>query len=225
MAKVQYDYVERIRQMLRDDAKILDAGNFEIRDHLAQAVKTYQKHKPYEKLWELTGNGSSSYSLPADWKERYSEILQVEYPVYTSGLPNYLKGTDWGIIRDSTGYKLRFYFISIPSGQKANVTYSTFHVLNDTQSTIYEDDFDALCSLTAALACGTLAQYYAQTSKPSLNVDVSDYEDKGRIYSERAEIFMKAYQDHIATWGCEFPEMDFEGVFYREPIFHSSDRR
>lgn len=224
MALVQYDYVQRVKRMLRDDAKVLDSGDFELREHLAQAVKKYQKLRPYEKLWELTSTGASDYSVPDDWKEKFSYIALIEYPIRESGQTEYLKGTEWEVRRIATGYVLRFYY-AIPSGKKANIIYTTYHTLNDTQSTIYEADFDALCSLTASLACGSLAQYYAQSSTPTMNVDVSDYEDKSRQYNERAEVFMKAFTDHMSEYECEFPEMDFEGIFYREPIFHSSERR
>lgn len=224
MALVQYDYVKRIKKMVKDNAGILDSGDFELREHLAQAVKIYQKLRPYEKLWELTSTGASDYSVPIDWKEKFSDILLIEYPIQESGQPEYLKGTEWEIKRTVSGYVLRFYW-SIPSGAKANIIYTTYHILNDTTSTIYEADFDALCSLTASLACGSLAQYYAQSSTPSMNVDVADYADKSRQYNERADIFKKAFADHMTEYECEFPEMDFEGIFYREPIFHSSERR
>jgi hypothetical protein len=223
MALVQYDYVKRIKKMIRDDAKKLDSGDFEIREHLAQAVKTYQKLRPYERLWEFTSTGASDNPVPDDWKEKFSDVMLIEYPIRESGQPEYLKGTEWEVKRTTTGYVLRFYY-AIPSGKKANIIYTTHHILNDTQSTIYEADFDALCSLTASLACGSLAQYYAQSSNPTINADVTDYEDKGRIYAERAEVFMKAFTDHMAEWECEFPEMDIEGQIYREPIFHSSER-
>lgn len=224
MALVQYDYIKRIKKMVKDNAGILDSGDFELREHLAQAVKTYQKLRPYEVLWELTSTGASDNSVPDDWKEKFSDIMLIEYPIRESGQPEYLKATEWEVKRTSSGYVLRFYY-AIPSGELANIIYTTHHILNDTQSTIYEADFDALCSLVASLACGSLAQYYAQTSDPTINADVTDYADKSREYNERAIAFMKAFTDHMGEYECEFPEMDIEGMIYREPIFHSSERR
>jgi len=195
MAWTESDFIERVKHLVRDDAAILTAIQYKF--HVEDAVRQYEKRRPLKKVYIVNGDGATSdWDLPSDWIVGYSYIRNIEYPVVTSGKPYYLKKQkDYRLIENDAGIeKIRFY---TPPSEKARVLYVNPHSIAADTSTIYVRDDYAVAQLAASLCCEALASYYAQTKKPSVSADVVDYEDKGRMYSERAKDLKARYDEHV----------------------------
>lgn len=234
MAKTKTDFDAKITTTIQDDAEILSStekGLF--RD---EAVRTYSKDKPYQKIHEDDGDGTYEYDLPDDWDTNVSNIIsQIEYPDEDYQNPQYLDSNEWIIYKTATEEKLRFTEISPQSGYGFRYTYTLLHILDATTNTIPDIDFDAVSNLASSLCCRALAAKYAQTEEPTITADVIDYARKSDDYTRLADFLEGLYNKHmgkgLAKEALEKPgamaikDMDIEFPFGLDYFSHPKRQR
>ncbi|MBA7652873.1 hypothetical protein ES703_60712 [subsurface metagenome] len=204
----------------------------EIDDYVQAALKRYSHHKPQSLAHEFQGDGGYDYSLPDDWIQGFSRITQVEYP-YDQQRPNIIPHEEWTLflklMNSTQTFVLRFLAISPVAGEYVRITYTIPHVVDDSSSTVFDNDFDAVCCLAASYCCGALSRKYSQTSDPTIAADVVNYAAKASSYASRAKELFQAYLDQLGL--TEVPasvgtkEFDTGFVWGAEYLSHKSWHR
>lgn len=220
----------RVGELVKDEASALASG--EIDNAILAAVKRYSRHKPHSLVHEFQGDGGYDYSLPEDWVQGFSRITQVEYP-YDEQRPNIIPKEDWTIflkfVNSTQTHVLRFLAIKPAAANSIRVLYTIPHVINDSASTVFDIDSEAVCCLAASYCCGALSRKYSQTSDPTIAADVVNYAAKASSYASRAKELFNSYLDQLglaetpASGGIK--EFDTGFVWDAEYLTHKSWHR
>jgi len=224
------DYNSQVSTLIKDDANFISSDDID--DAIAMAVTRYSLHRPLKKVDEYAGDGGYDYDLPTDWVQGFSRIVSVEYP-YDEQDPNYINKEDWTIFLKLVGevqtYVLRFLAIKPVAADSIRVLYTIPHSVNGSASTVYTNDFDAVCALAASIACGMIARKFLQTSDPTIGADAVNYAAKSSAAASRAKELYKSYLDHLgltdipASGGIK--EFDTGFVLGGEYLTHKSWQR
>lgn len=164
--------------------------------NIIAAVEIYSRHRPDEKLIDLTGNGTHDYAISSltGWIEGYSQVMRIEYPV--GKVPEELMDDDeFGIYTSPSGKRLRLLNDAPPATAHFYVTITIPRLI----TTIRDTDVIAFSYLAAALCLEELANIYTQTSDPSMAADAVNYHSKGQEYAARAKALRKLYGDHLGV--------------------------
>lgn len=163
--------------------------------HIDEAMTIYSKLKPCTKIKQLSGSGSSEYSVPEDWVNGMSQIISVEYPI--SLIPEtYLKENEYKVYQaNDNSFKIKFSSV-IPSGQTAYVKYTTNYIFSNDSATSPDNDFYAICNIAAYKYLLSLAARYGQSVSPLIKADNVDYNSKTDSYRRLA----KEYLGQAASW-------------------------
>lgn len=220
----------RVGELVKDGAGDLASG--EVDNAVLAAVKRYSRHKPQSPVHEFQGNGGYDYPLPDDWVQGFSRITQVEYP-YDQQQPNIIPKEEWTLflklVNSTQTLVLRFLAIQPAAEEYIRITYTIPHKVDDSSSTVFDNDFDAVCSLAAAYCCGALSRKYSQTSDPTIAADVVNYAAKASSYASRAKELFQSYLDQLGS--TEVPasvgtkEFDTGFVWGEEYLSHKSWHR
>jgi len=191
------DYLARLETALQDSAEELQPDDkYRL---LSQAVLIFSKDRPLTKIKETTGNGSAyDFALPTDWVEGFSYIVgQIEYPADSYQTPAYLESSDWKLykklVSNVTTTYLRMLTFTPASGNVLRYEYALPHTIDETTNTVLNSDMEAVVNLAAALCFWALAAKFAQTTSPSIEADVIDYQRKSDIYQLLAKEKMAIY--------------------------------
>jgi len=192
------DVRSKLTFALQDDAQLIRPEEKELA--INSAVRIYSKDRPLTKIKEDTSANGTKYdfTLPNDWIDEFSFIVgQIEYPVQsTVQAVSYLDNNSWIIYEKASGPVLRM--VDIVLGiYTFRYKYTTTHIVSDTDCTIYENDFDAVCDLAASYCFRALAAKYSQTQEPTIDADVIDYARKADEYQTLAASALKSYTDHM----------------------------
>jgi hypothetical protein len=191
------DYITALGSLVQGDyqpgegAKILA---------IAQAVKTYSKHRPRIIIEDEAGAAAFDYAvtLLADWSDGFSMIQQVEYPVDDADREaNVLDGDAWTIYRKPAGNCLRFLEAEPAADETFRVSYTALHTCTDAACTVKAIDEEAVQSLAAALYCEMLATWFAQNQDSTIQADVVNHTSKSRDFAARAKAFQAIYRKHM----------------------------
>ena len=197
MSMTKEDYTSRIETALQDTAEKLQPDD---KDRLlSQAVLIYSKDRPRDIIHEITGDGTSyDFAMPGSWVDGFSNIIaKVEYPADDYQNPAYIEDDEWTFFRKlvssvTTKY-IRFTTFIPSSGKKARFLYTVPHTLNDTTNTVTDNDIEAVIALAASLCFWALAAKFAQTTDPSIDADVIDYQRKSDLYATMAKEKLSIY--------------------------------
>lgn len=197
MSMGKEDYISRLETALQDTAEKLQPDD---KDRLmSQAVLIYSKDKPRELIHEITGDGTSyDFALPSGWIEGFSNIVdRIEYPADDYQNPVYIEDDEWiffkKLVLTVTTTYLRFTTFTPASTKIARFLYTVPHTLTDSSNTIIDNDIEAVVTLTAALCFWALAAKFAQTTDPSIDADVIDYQRKSDLYTVLAKEKLATY--------------------------------
>jgi hypothetical protein len=223
MAMAKEDYLARLETALQDTAEKLQPDD---KDRLlSQAVLIYAKDRPRKIIHELTGNGTSyDFAMPSSWIEGFSSIIsKIEYPADDYQNPVHIEDDEWvffqKLVSGVTTKYIRFTTFTPASSKKARFLYTLPHTLNDTTNTITDNDIEAVIALTAALCFWALAAKFAQTTDPTIDADVIDYQRKSDLYTTLAKEKLAIYNSLMglgaeakgaaaATAGVEIKDLD-----------------
>lgn len=197
MAMTKEDFLTRLETALQDSAEKLQPDDKN--RLLSQAVLIYSKDRHREIIHEITGDGSAyDFAMPSDWVEGFSTIIgRIEYPADDYQNPVYIEDDEWmfflKLVASVTTRYIRFTTFTPASGKIARLIYTVPHTLNDDTNTIVENDIEAVVSLTAALCFWALAAKFAQTTDPTIDADVIDYQRKSELYGTLAKEKLATY--------------------------------
>lgn len=224
------DFNSIVDSLLQDGADFIESS--EIDEAIAAAVRRYSLHRPLKKVQEYAGDGGYDYDLPSDWIQGFSNIVSVEYP-YDEQDPNYIAKEDWTIflklVNTTQTYVLRFLATKPTASDSIRVLYTIPHSVTGSTSTVYANDFDAVCALAASICCGMLSRKFLQTSDSTIGADVVQYAAKSSAAATRAKELYKSYLDHLgltdipASGGIK--EFDTGFVWAEEYLTHKSWHR
>ena len=159
------EWEDRIRAHLGDHGVIQHVSPTKIPFALETALAILSGDRPYEADATLAGD-SSTYDLTlTSWEDRWSRVLQVEYPT-GQRTPIFLEDRRYTVLRGTTTFRL---LEDIPiTGESAKVTYSIrWPMPDDTSGTdkIPTPWFEAVTSLAASrLVKSTAVEWARQTS-------------------------------------------------------------
>jgi len=183
-----------VTDLLREDAALIKPDE-ELRA-IAMAVYRFSKDNPREVTDDISADGGYSYTLPDLWVDGFSRIISVEYPAGEQD-PAFLEECDYGIYDDGSTKKLRFWNFSATSGYTIRLKFTTTWTVTTSATTIEDKDAVAVANLAASICLRQLANHYAQTSKPSLDVDVIDYSRKSVEVTMLADVLENVYRDYM----------------------------
>ena len=166
--------------------------------NLQQALKEYSRNAPRVLTADIVASGAYEYSLPASWVSEFSSFLNVEFPadVNQDPLANQIAPEKYGVYKNATVSKLRFYDI-VPTTGVIRVTYTGVHAVVTASSTVFSNDFDAVCSLAAGFCCFDLARRYAQDNNSFINADSVDRKTKSDKYLSLGKSLVNEFAIHF----------------------------
>jgi hypothetical protein len=188
--KVRSEYAAEVSRFIRDGAAILSAPDID--KLIDRAAEVYKRLKPLDTVIELTGDGSGDFLVTdlTGFDVEISGDPSIEYPVTTSGKPEFLDRRDWTFYRKTApaGLVIRL-SAGISAGEKVRFHFKGDHSITTGGSTIPPSDFFAFCKLAAAEGCDDLAQHFTQTGEQALFQGMSGayYQSKATEYEKRAK--------------------------------------
>lgn len=164
-----------------------------------QAVREYSRHAPRSLVKDIAGDGSYEYTLPTEWIEEFSSIQKIEYPAGVSQNPEdaTLAPETYGVYKNATASKLRFYSITPAAGKTIRATISVPHSVAAAASTVFVNDFDSVCALASAFCCFDLARKYAQDNDSFISADSVDRKSKSEKYLSLGKSLVSEFAVHF----------------------------
>lgn len=201
MGQTLIDFEAKVDSLIRDDAGILTLKEKDLM--IQDAGRRYSSDQPLIRVYDYLGDGITyDFDLPGDFIPGFSAIISLEYPLGEGREPAFLEGEDWALYRtienNEQKVKLRTLSVTPAAGKKMRLSYTALHTIPASgPSSIPDSDFDAVAALAASLCCRALAAKYTQTTDPTLNADVVNYQGRAGQYSLLANQLLKIYQDYI----------------------------
>ena len=193
------DFRIQVDAWIQDTAQKLTPADKDLA--ITTAVDMYSRHKPRQKVAILTGDGTAfAFAVPTDWVEDVSSPISIEHPV-DQQQPQYLDESDYTVRRDPATGKLRihFYSLTLPTGERAYLTYGIGHAVSAQTDTVPAADRLAVSKLAGAGCALQLAALYAQTSDPTMGADTVNYRTKSQDYLALATALETAYRLHVGV--------------------------
>lgn len=197
MATELRKFQQQVDDLIQEGGSIIKPDGRDRAIFMAQ--KRFSKDKPLVKKYDITATGAYSYALPSTgvgtWIKGFSTLISVEFPADKQD-PVYLEDEDYIIFEDDTSETLRFP-TSSPDSDTIRIEYTVPWTLTKDTSNIEDVDEYAFACLAASICMRYLAAYFAQTQKPSLDIDVIDYQRRVVEYTDLANDLENIYRDHL----------------------------
>jgi hypothetical protein len=199
MARTVKDFTDAMPDVIRDEAKRLDALD---RFAIQAITGRYSKDAPVEVVSDVPGNGTKYIDLPTDaanlvvFEPEFSTIRAIEYPIEQQP-PQYVLDSDLRVYRKPDGYRILLNFDAPSAEDVLRVTWTARHRADG--STVFEKDFYAVVDYAASLALEALAAIYAQVGDPSIGADTVNYRTKSQEYLTLAKAVRKRYFVHMGV--------------------------
>lgn len=212
MATKLRDFQQQVDDLIQEGSSIIKPDGRDRAIFMAQ--KRFSKDKPRVTKYDITATGTYSYSLPStgvgNWIKGFSNLISVEFPADRQD-PTFLDPVDYTIFEDDTSQTLRFPSSSPQSGT-IRIEYTVPWFLDKDTSNIEDGDEYAFSCLAGSICMRYLAAYFAQTSKPSMDIDVIDYQRRVIEYTDLADSLENIYRDHLGIPRIGAKKSDAGGV-------------
>jgi hypothetical protein len=228
MGKFLADYRTRLDQILKEKAGDLDQPDKDAA--IQNAAIEHSKRKPDKKVKDIFGNNAFDLDLPDGWEKDFSAILSVEFPA-DEREPVYLEDEDWRVYEDTAGQVLRLLFDTPSALQTVRVTFSAHHVVSDSEGTIPDGDFEAVCHYAAHFALLALSNSYVQNTDPTIHADGVDHKSMSDQAKSNAGAEKKIYFEHMGVKegevgaGMAFKDYDVNYPWGGDRITHPRRQR
>lgn len=193
------DGILQVYRTLRDVGDLAEQQKLtdtEIGTFLDQAVRRYAIDRPLVTVEDVTAGGTTTVALPTAWEDGFSVMLQVEYPISTTGTIYLVDQRSWSIYREPAGPVLRFG--SAPtSGEDIRCTFTTAPALDAVaaNTTLPDADFLTVCDLAVSISADAIANGYGFTHDPVIATDVTNYRTKVDEWQSIAKRYERRYQE------------------------------
>lgn len=224
-------FIAKVKQTVRDPKPRFTDPEKEA--FIQQAVRQYSKDRPRLLDFEFIGDGSKQeFDTPDDWKDRFSRIIILEFPVDEVPRQKLRLQDSVEIVLKSGVEKIVLIRITLAIAEKARIIFNTQHVLTSVvdSSTIPDLDFDAVCDLSASFLAHALAANYAHSTDSSISEDVVDRAAQATLFGDRGDSLFKAYKEHIETADVAKPalkhfDIDVNFTWGSDLLFHPRRNR
>ena len=185
------DLLSKVIALVKDDSgKLANPSDYEAA--ISQAVKVFSRHRPDTMVVDITGNGTNDYDFPSGWVGDFSSIRSIEFPI--GEVPETLLDNDeYAIYQTPAKKQIRL----INERPSASESFRVCFTLPRTDSTIPDNDVDAVCNLAASVCLEQLANAFAQTSDSTIGADSVNYRTKSADFSSRAKRHFQLYKEHM----------------------------
>ena len=191
------DFQQQVDDLIQEGSSIIKPDGLNRAIFMAQ--KRFSKDNPRVIKYDITATGAYNYDLPSSgagaWISGFSNLISVEYPADKQD-PVYLDEQDYTIFKDDSSEVLRFPS-SNPNNNTIRIEFTVPWTLDKDTSNIEDGDEYAFACLAGSIAMRYLAAHFAQTSKPSLDIDVIDYQRRVVEYTDLADSLENIYRDHL----------------------------
>lgn len=191
--------LDLVNPLLADNAA-LDAA-------ISMATTKYSQDRPLAVVEDELGNGTpflvlvGAGAVLASWSDGFSDILSIDYPagaISATYEPTWLEpGEDWTAYRDASKTYLWLRSAAPTTSETVRITYSARHTHTSVLDTVPPADFDALCDLSAHVACVMLATKMAASSDSTMGADSTNYRDGQLRFKQQAEAWLATYSDRM----------------------------
>lgn len=176
------------------------------RDLIVRAVREYSLRRPYFGIYAQTAGSLDYYSLPSDFEDGFSSILEIEYPI-TSTPKEVIESDDYDIDIMSDGKKLRFSSNSPTSGEIFWIKYTKRHTFDSSDlSTVPLADELGVAYLACSIICNAIASYYSGRAEANLtSIEIPNMPSRSDDWQGRADTWYEKYDKIIteSTTGLE----------------------
>lgn len=241
MALTRATLMSKAESYVQDDAgRISHSLSGDFGTAIDRALERYSQDKPRKVYATASGDGTTyEFSVPTDWVEDVSELLEVHYPdppatgqrepniVFDASAPN--EPASVRALKNASGVtKIRFMDDTPVTGTN-NIRFvftglHSVHASVAASTTVYGSDEEALAMLVASFACEMVASKYAETKDAAFSVDSVDFRSKSSEYAARARQLAKGYTTHMGIGLDEPPRAASGTVDWDQSMIHGGDR-
>jgi hypothetical protein len=216
-------YLESLGDRISDEESKLDTGSLE--SCLQNALNEYSGIRIRRLVDELTADGTAFLTLPTEWDENFSNVLQLD-ELDSEEHPTEVPSSEFLIIRNPAPEAQILLFVeSTPTaGTIYRLTYSVLHEVDGSTDTVLDRDREAVLDLAASYACLRLAAAYIQAEDQQIQTVTLQYQTKPGEYRKLAAEYRKAFSaamgsgsDAVKSPAGRFKSWERE----RELLFHS----
>ncbi len=165
-------------------SEAVTAAGAAARDEAIQAaLRQYGRDRPRLVVADVTGDGTTKVSPPADWLPGVPG-LTIEYPL-DQDPSALLPSSVWRVYYAPAGIWIMVYG-GIPAGHKLRLTYPAAHEVDADTDTVPPEDREAIASYAAHLILIGRAGATAGDSDSTIQVDAVNHAGKSDAYAKRA---------------------------------------
>ncbi len=200
MAVTLTNLLSRTNQLLKftDTTNLTTADR---RDLIVKAIHEYSVRRPYFGMYAETAGSNSWYTLPSDFEDGFSSMLEIEYPIQQT--PKSIINQDYWyidtmIVSGSAVRVLRFSSRAPTNTETFWLKYTKRHTFDSSDnSTVPNADEIGVAYLCCSLFCAALADHFASRADGNL----TEVEVPG-LTTRKDE-----YQSMASTWFAKYDKL------------------
>lgn len=222
------EILNNVLALMQDNAQFLGSG--QLKTAAQNALRQVDKDIPRTLVFDIAGDATQDYKLPATFIRGFSLIKSVESPAGENPPRFRRREDDWFVYEDPTKaagetLRLRFKLITPIATETIRVIITSPHVVNETSSTLDPDSFQAVVYKTLVYTFRSLAAFFTQSINPAIAVDSVDYAGRAQAFLFLAERYEKSYRQIFglgerATAAFALSEADIIFSHGEDMIFH-----
>lgn len=147
--------------------------------YLDNAIIFYSKLRPLNLTQDYAFSGFEA-DMPDEWEQGFSVISNIRFPSTAERL-TFINKDRYRIEYDGAEYKI-FFDCSLSGDGKLIYTKMHSFDADDYISTVPDQDAYSVCDLASAYYLLALSARYAQSTNPTINADVVNYDQKPNQY-------------------------------------------
>lgn len=220
MSATYTNILNRVKQLTKaDPLNIITDDDYT--DLIDEAVAIFSNDKPLLKCVLKEADSTGFYSLPDDWNNSMSKIIEVESPINETP-KSIIDQSYYCVDQYPTGYKLRFDLNNPTTSFYLRYTIP-YSVEDDGSTNIPITDILTVAYKASAMCCQVLASHFATKTDNNIPelAEMVKYDDRCDQWNKRAASFNKSYNYLIKkkrrTTGIigNFNEIENDENFFR----------
>jgi hypothetical protein len=172
-------------------------------EYVAEAVLEHSRlHPRLVTNATLDGTGSAQTfqidALTVPFEEGFSALQEVEYPTGSNPL-NILDANTYRVERDTTGALVLRFLEETPGSGTNNIrlNFTARHSVSDSENSISDADYFAVCHLAASIAFTALAGKSAHSVQSSVSASEAGPRTQSDVYRAMAKEHRSLYYAHF----------------------------
>ena len=200
----------------------------EITLHLTNALIQVNQDRPFEIVFDITGDGTQNYGLPSDFEKGFSIMESVEYPEGQVRPVMRREGDDWFEYEDpslSPELRLRFLTLTPSATETIRIRYTTSYILTTSTTNLDQIAYLALIYKTMVFILNALGSRFTQSTDATILADSVNYGANGQNFLFLGAEYQKQYRQIVGisrniTAAGAFAEADIVFSHGEDLIWH-----